>query len=289
LPKPEEAPPSDPRLRAVDRVRETAKWLIASFAAIGALLVGQSAFANLGKLDWQSGRFWAAIIAAMLGLVGVAVAIWKTTTVLLPADVFVLTLLSDEKFAQIVDENPELLEGCAGSAADFAAIYLLRRRDFLNAAASSCGSPGDPAQDALQQATALFAELGKATDNVTSRGLYDRVRRDWSNAKLWIFAAALVAGAALVVFAWAANPSETKAATAPSPALSAPSPMLVSLSEEGVKRLKPLMQCSAAQLQALAIGRSAPNFEVVTTPTAHCRSIRFVVTEVLGTAVPVGP
>jgi hypothetical protein len=66
----------------------------------------------------------------------------------------------------------------------------------------------------------------------------------------------------------------------------APSRVLVSLSAEGARRLAPALGCKATHLDALAIGGVAPHFDVVTLPSRRCRSIRFVVTDVVGTAVP---
>ena len=61
-------PAPDPILSAIDRTRETAKWLIASFAAVGAALVAGSQISSLGSAT--GGRLVAAAIGAVVGLGG---------------------------------------------------------------------------------------------------------------------------------------------------------------------------------------------------------------------------
>src|SRR5438045_1301111 len=72
---------------AIDRIRDTAKWLTVSLAALGAVLVAGTQLSNLGALDVGSMRFWAAISGAVVAVIGTAVilwlAIWIATTPLM--------------------------------------------------------------------------------------------------------------------------------------------------------------------------------------------------------------
>ena len=69
------------------RIRDTAKWLVGSFAAVGAALLAGVQLSNLGKLpacigDKGCGRFWLALLALVLGLAGVGWAIWLAAKVM---------------------------------------------------------------------------------------------------------------------------------------------------------------------------------------------------------------
>lgn len=86
-PAPATAPASgDPRVPqyevAVNRIRETAKWLIAAFAAVGAALAASIPLSNFG--DAQGSRLGWAIAGALIAFAGVAMAIFSVSRVLTP-------------------------------------------------------------------------------------------------------------------------------------------------------------------------------------------------------------
>jgi hypothetical protein len=63
-----------------------AKWLLTSFAAVGALLLGSIQLSSIGKLTGETSvwRIAAAIVGIVLGALGVGIAIWWTSNVLAP-------------------------------------------------------------------------------------------------------------------------------------------------------------------------------------------------------------
>jgi hypothetical protein len=67
---------------AIERVRATAKWLIAAFAAVGAALTASIPLSNLGNA--HGGRFVLAAVGAGLALVGIILAVLAVSTVLTP-------------------------------------------------------------------------------------------------------------------------------------------------------------------------------------------------------------
>lgn len=83
---PAPAASGDPRVPqyedAVNRIRETAKWLIAAFAAVGAALAASIPLSKFGeaqgsRLDW-------AIAGALVAFAGIATAIFSVSRVLTP-------------------------------------------------------------------------------------------------------------------------------------------------------------------------------------------------------------
>jgi hypothetical protein len=72
--------------RGVDRYRETAKWAIGAFAAIGVVLAGSAPLAGISGT--ASDRGWALFGGAILGLAGVGGAIASTVSMLVPRTVY---------------------------------------------------------------------------------------------------------------------------------------------------------------------------------------------------------
>lgn len=118
-PAPAATPASgDPRVPqyedAINRIRETAKWLIASFAAVGAALAASIPLSNFGeaqgsRLDW-------AIAGALIAFAGIAMAIFSVSRVLTPN---YLSLARMEKLvAPNVLADDTLLLATAGTLPD---------------------------------------------------------------------------------------------------------------------------------------------------------------------------
>lgn len=81
-----ETPPISQWNTAVDRYRESSKWAIGAFAAIGALLAGTAPLAGIGGVDIE--RLPAVVAGGALGLFGVGVAIAATVATLVPRTVY---------------------------------------------------------------------------------------------------------------------------------------------------------------------------------------------------------
>jgi hypothetical protein len=59
----------------------------------------------------------------------------------------------------------------------------------------------------------------------------------------------------------------------------------VTLASAGIAGLKTARGCSEPDVEVLAISGTAAEREVVTVPSATCKSVRFILTPSLGTAV----
>src|SRR3954453_2370068 len=81
---------------AITNIRETAKWIIAAFTAVGAALIAGSQFSNIGHLDFGACSV-VTVIGFLIGLVGVAGAIWACVRVLSPDRIIASELVSEEK------------------------------------------------------------------------------------------------------------------------------------------------------------------------------------------------
>lgn len=105
-----------------EKIREAAKWLIASFAAVGAALIAGSQLSSIGRLplcvDWSMdcARLWVALLGTVASLVGVVLAIWIGVTLLVPDPAPVHALKGewqgkDPYLRTYFTENRSLLQG----------------------------------------------------------------------------------------------------------------------------------------------------------------------------------
>jgi hypothetical protein len=147
LPEPEPTPLA----AANQRIRDTAKWLVASAAAIGAALIAGSQLSSIGRLElgWPASeataRLWVATAGALVGLTAVVFAITAALRVLLPVQVLITDLADGwEKpgpelrpVVEFFRRRPKFLQGTA-SPAD-----LIARRTRLVEKLGKDGAPAD--------------------------------------------------------------------------------------------------------------------------------------------------
>src|SRR5512144_1087454 len=81
---------------AADRIRETAKWLTVSLAAIGGVLVAGTQLSDIGSLEPGSDRFRVAIVAAVVAATGSALVLWATTSTATVSAVSLIDLASND-------------------------------------------------------------------------------------------------------------------------------------------------------------------------------------------------
>jgi hypothetical protein len=113
-------PPADPNAVALEKMRTTTQWLMGVLGAIGASLVAGIQLGSLGSLAVDDWRWWLAIGAFVVALIGVAVILRKAAAVLAPDTTTLHQLvrpeLSDDtrRLKEIVasfDEQPWMYQG----------------------------------------------------------------------------------------------------------------------------------------------------------------------------------
>jgi hypothetical protein len=213
-----------------DKIRDAAKWLVASFAAVGAALIAGSQLSSIGKLPvcWhltlECTRLGWAILGAIAGLGGVVWAIWTAVMMLVPNNLPASALQKEwrrgEKSAlfRFFRDNPAYLQGYT----DFADVtskeeQAYAKRDALSARydqapsgeqetiSNELDAVDQEIQDLLNRSDAVisYANLILLTDQFRSKAL----RR--------LLLAAVVSALGISIFAWAANPpAATPALTA---------------------------------------------------------------------------
>lgn len=262
--------------KANDQIRTTAKWLVTSFAAIGAILVGTIQLSSVGKLTNGSpgSRIGAAIVGAGLAIAGVIVALWFTSAVLIP---FFNSF-------RLADEHPDITERVLGDHDVLGYGYdTLKQKVKAAELAVDNATPAElPAAEAALDE--LRANKRIALTLVGSEVLSDR----FATARTAIVWGVVLAATGLGLFAWGANPPTTP--TKPTVAMgSAPVQLAVHLTGAGVAALAKPRGCRDPDTGALQIGGTTAAPELVTTPTGKkCLAVRFVLTPSIGIAVAAG-
>jgi hypothetical protein len=105
------------------RIRETTKWLIGVYAAVGAALIAGSQLSDIGQLpaclgfSIECSRLWLAVAGLILALLAVAIAINTAVRVLVWQDMTLARIIKDweqgerSHVRQFFNENPALLQG----------------------------------------------------------------------------------------------------------------------------------------------------------------------------------
>lgn len=248
---------------AINRHRDIAKYLVGVFAAIGGLLLAGTQLSSLGQLSFSEDpvRLLVAIGALVVGFAMVIAIIALAVSVLNPVEMSLDKVNRHEYLRKKVEERPSLLAG-ANSVRAFAELAESR---FVE---------DEPDNDV----EAMISQVVEWASFLESRR---RFRRAWRG----MIAAALLAAAAISVFAYASSPPEDE--EAPGPVVApAPQEVSVALTSDGREALvEPLgPRCVEGPVAALTIGGTESEPVLVTLPSGECEVVRFVLSSDLGVA-----
>lgn len=259
------------------RVRETAKWILTSFAAVGAILVAGLQLSSLGKLTGETpdGRIVAALAGIVLAAIGVVLAIGFMSSVLAPL----------RTSFRIANKYPDVTDRVLGDCELIHKTYpqlkeKIAEKDAALDAARKLGASSPEYKKARAEREAWEKNKHAALVYIGAELLWERYKR----ARRAVIVAVFLIVGGVVAFAWGANPPGDEKEAAPVVLGQAPLFLDVTLTPPGVAALKKKRKCEKAALQVLSVGGSVDKREVVTIPAGGCRSVRFVLTPELGTA-----
>lgn len=193
-----EQPPPDPLAAGNQRIRDAAKWLIASSAAVGAALIAGSQLSSIGRLDvgWPTSiptaRLWVATAGVLLGLTAVAYVIWTAVAVLLP----VLVLISDLK--EHWDEPSPAMRPVVG--------FFREHRKFLQGVDTPAELIDRREELIRQRATDEIAKADQRIQAIEDMANHQILKAMFQRSLRRLLAAAALIAIGIVAFAWAANP-----------------------------------------------------------------------------------
>jgi hypothetical protein len=220
-------------------LRDTAKWLLASLGAVGAILVAGSQLSSIGKLDvghpWdgeETYRFAAALIGLTIALVAVGVSIKRVVDLLVPQDATLGDLKdqlanSKSSVAQLFAREPAYLEPY-GSVAELERSQdelqqerttrtesLKSLKEDLEAQTKAKQNTQakkkeiEDAETALNDTRARLGQVYRDAEALAGIGAYLTVKDKFKIMVKDLVVAAAAVAVGTTLFAWAANPEET--------------------------------------------------------------------------------
>lgn len=276
--RPEAESPPDPaaEVAAVNKqLRETAKWILTSFAAVAAILVGGLQLSSIGKLTAETpdARVWAALGGIATAALGVAIAVGFMSRVLEPALNSLSTVADDVHAA-----DQALAEPMGMTFND-----LKGKIDTLDADVKRAKAKGTSSPEYRAALEARNKWEPTRQDALVLIGA-ERLRSRYETARKAIVAAVILVVAGVVAFAWGANPPDDEKEAEPVTLAEVPVLLNVRLSDTGVTALEIARGCDRPLARVLTLGGKPTEREVVTIPSGRCRAVRFILTPSLGTA-----
>lgn len=202
-----------------NQIREAAKWLVGSFAAVGAALIAGSQLSSIGKLpvcapsSIDCARLWVAGGGAVIALIGVMWAVWTGVGLLAPERLQTSGLKAKWKSGEPIYEyfrkNTGQLQGFK-DLEDMEAVEAAaaKKYDDLFAKADEVeGADRDRIVDELQEAADELSVVFRRVDDVVTIANHVQYvhffRKTALKRLIWGAGAAAVG---IVAFTWAANP-----------------------------------------------------------------------------------
>jgi hypothetical protein len=208
-----QASPEDPFQLANNRIRDAAKWLIGSSAAVGAVLIAGSQLSNIGRLD-PGPRLALAIGAVVVGLIAVVYTIWKTVSLLPPVTVTITDLSAawdkpDRRLKPAVDffrSHPKYLQGYESPAE-----LEEERSEFV----SALSDPLRPLnEDEVKQLNRAIADRDGRVDAIQQIAQHKVLEGRFKATLGQLLVATGFVAAGIITFAWASNPKPVPPASA---------------------------------------------------------------------------
>jgi hypothetical protein len=286
---------------SAERIRETAKWLVAAFGAVAAALITGLQLSDLGQLEGTNRTLAAIGVAAALAAVVLIIAL--ASTVLAAGRVALSDLagtkpkkhwlLPNPRKRQLVEElqrSPGLFPP-DGTADTFTQRineeWKKQTTNWLAMQTSTDPEERLKAEQAFKETKGILPELNKLARRVLAHAQAEDVRLLFRRVRVWIVCLALVAAAGAGLFAYEntlpKDEEQAEPAVAERPVL-----VTVDLTESGEEKLKSTVGggCNLNQVPALAIASSETDVDVISLPERGCKLAEFSVEEDDGEVQP---
>jgi hypothetical protein len=282
---------ANPLTRAADRIRESAKWLLVSFAAVGATLIAGLSLTNIGGLsnDGPHDRLTWAILGITLGVLGVVVAIAAASSVVTKSFVTLKWLgeQSQNKPPRADIEGDTALLGGYETVDQLKSAYDDAMADRLTKMKASYDDPADTGKRTpAENAEAWAILLGQIVRHVVDQASFERVRASYGLARWGILLGAAISAVGIAVFAWAANPPKAEQVPVVS---STPSDVIARIDPEDRETFQAKLgtKCDLSQVHAVALGAVGESYQLASVPTDTCKPIVFTLAGDQGRVAPV--
>ena len=273
---------------AADRLRESAKWLLASFAAVGVILAGGLQIADVGALSTDDPpRLVAAILGLAASIVGIILAISEAGKVVSSSSASLASLVEDKRLEPVreeIDQGKDGLLGNQKSVQDLrtnlheASARASEAYEALVAARKARYAAPADRETAVVQATDDFTtadgnlkHLRTIRGNVLEVASYRAVLKSHEGARRRTAIAAGIAAGGIGLFAWGANPPDAIASGELLP--KTPSEVTVIFSATSPRLLTRLgPDCDLTRVKAIALSVRGQDWTVATEDTPDCNA-----------------
>ena len=264
---------------AISTVRETAKWLIAAFAAVAAALISGIQISHIGDLEF-GGRLMVAVIAFAIGLICIGGSIWSVIPVLSPFAISLKELATENKYRslrnRIEEERKDILVdfediGKLNSCLEETRNKLLTTRKECQVAYANAKNEYERANN-IKNIIMDFAAFEIVTD---------KFHYAVSNISVGVAGTAL----SILAFAYAANPSHIPAGWTQFGAVPVYNIIVDKEEQASVSEIFG-DRCVSNYIQIIKIGEIGDAWDVVSIPRAGCPSKRITLDRKLGRLVP---
>jgi hypothetical protein len=272
---------------AADRIRDSAKWLLGAFAAVGALLAAGLQLADLGQLapDREDHRLQWAAVGVGAAILGIGIAIGAAASVVTRSFVSLRWLAQKRRRTKDLDDDKILLAG----QADVATLYqnAAQAKDRHRQAVEEWGrAPTDPNLQASADARELVRYYDSIVAKTVEQASYLRLRRGFSIARAAMLLGAGLAAGGIALFAWAANPPAESAVPV---VVATPTNVKVQFTTSGAQRFQTQLggDCDLSEpLDAVAVRDLGTGYQLAVVPTASCNPALITVDPTTATVVP---
>jgi hypothetical protein len=262
--------------QAVEYLRGNVKWTLVAFGAIGTTLLAGSQLSNLGKFQPLEPRLWFAVACAVLALGAASYAVRSALKVAYSGytELYGLTQ-ADIDYVQ--HNAAALLEGYA----NFNQLKLAYEQSIATRHAELTAPLKN--EEALISNEIWFGYLDGLIRKVLSYVRYNNIRQQAAYSRRELTFASVVAAAALVGFAWAANPKADQSVVVimKSPASQA----ALTLTELGKQTLAPILGADCVThepINVIVLSLGAAESDLISLKTKDCALARFTIKDTLG-------
>lgn len=194
----------------LDRLRETAKWLVIAFIAIGAILVAGILFSNIGQFRLGEWRLWVAVVAATIAFAAIGGAVWFAIRTLIGGRAFIDDLVEEEEAHEGADDDQEsqdieFVNSHPQLLASFSTVKELRDEYNATLTEREEATKNDEGRD-LEHLNSRLMYLEGVINDLILALRYEKVYRILRRASVAMLLLGLGAVIASLTFAWAANP-----------------------------------------------------------------------------------
>ncbi|MGA9283970.1 MAG: hypothetical protein WBV85_00850 [Solirubrobacteraceae bacterium] len=207
---------------AAQRIRDAAKYLVAAFGAVGAVLV-----AGLSLTALPSGEHPVlAAIAVFVAVVAIAFAIALVIQVLVPNQMTLSQLAKfvedhpNDGLASFIGSNEELFGGQGTNLVDFRDQYVKALKTRADAFDEYLKAPEDLAKEAASEiASARTQFMDQAMGQLLEVAVFYQLKSRFSRAFPKIGAAALLVVVCAAAYAWASSKPASPSPPSPAPSV----------------------------------------------------------------------